>query len=58
MNYAEHARQLSNAELAAVAKAYNDEQKRRSLVRVEGADPEIAALLNRDHQAMYGNTGR
>lgn len=55
MNYAEHAKQLSNAELAAVAKAYNDELQKRSTVNVQGADPTIAAMLQKEHAERFGD---
>ena len=58
MNYAEHFKAMTDAELSAVAKTMSDEQNRRSLIRIEGADPEIAAMLRKDHDAMYGKTER
>lgn len=58
VNYANEARKWSDAELSAVAKTVSDEQNRRSLIRIEGADPEIAAMLRKSHDEMYGKAGR
>ena len=54
INYADDARQLSDGELNAVLKVYADEQKRRELIRAEGADPHVSERLRARRERLFG----
>ena len=59
VNYADDARQLSDGELSAVLKTYQDEQQRRAAVPEHlRPDPKISKMLQERHSALYGANPR
>ena len=58
INYAEHAKQLTDGELNAVLKVYTDEQQRREFRMKYGDANERAVRIAQDrHDRLYGHNG-